>query len=124
MSLPISQWFITSEAFPALEQSFKTAAEKGLLLYDIMTERFEITNILQKELANTPEVFGGLVDGTVEEPAIVIESVHNFCKVVSGVALKTSGMVFLIRLSRARVLPTWLLIWLIWLSGALSLKLS
>ena len=36
---------ITPEAFPALEQSFKTAAEKGVLLYDIMTERFEVTNI-------------------------------------------------------------------------------
>jgi len=85
---------ITPEAFPALEQSFKTAAEKGVLLYDIMTERFEITNIIQKELANTPEVFGGLVDGTVEEPAIDIKSVHNFCKIVSGVALKRPAWFF------------------------------
>ncbi len=85
---------ITPEAFPALEQSFKTAAEKGVLLYDIMTERFEITNILQKELANTPEVFGGLIDGTVEEPAIDMKSVHNFCKVVSGVALKRPAWFF------------------------------
>ena len=76
---------ITPEAFPVLEQAFKTAAEKGVLLYDIMTERFEITNIIQKELVNTTEIFGGSVDGTPEEPAVVIESVHNFCKVVSGV---------------------------------------
>ena len=59
-----------------------------------MTERFEITNILQKELANTPEVFGGLIDGTVEEPAIDMKSVHNFCKVVSGVALKRPAWFF------------------------------
>ena len=85
---------ITPEAYPSLEQSFKTATEKGVLLYDIMTERFEITNIIQKELANTPEVFGGLVDGTVEEPAIDIKSVHNFCKVVSGVALKRPAWFF------------------------------
>jgi len=76
---------ITPEAFPVLEQAFKTAAEKGVLLYDIMTERFEITNIIQKELINISEVFGGLVDGTSEEPAVVIESVHNFMKMVSGV---------------------------------------
>ena len=85
---------ITPEAFPALEQSFKTAAEKGVLLYDIMTERFEVTNIIQKELANTPDVFGGLIDGTVEEPAIDILSVHNFCKMVSGAALKRPAWFF------------------------------
>jgi predicted dehydrogenase len=85
---------ITPEAFPVLEQAFKTAAEKGVLLYDIMTERFEITNIIQKELANTHEVFGGLVDGTVEEPAIDIKSIHNFCKIVSGVALKRPAWFF------------------------------
>jgi predicted dehydrogenase len=85
---------ITPEAFPVLEQAFKTAAEKGVLLYDIMTERFEITNIIQKELANTPEVFGGFADGTAEEPAIDILSVHNFCKMVSGAALKRPAWFF------------------------------
>jgi predicted dehydrogenase len=85
---------ITPEAFPILEQTFKTAEEKGVLLYDIMTERHEITNIVQRELVNTPDVFGGLIDGTAEEPAIVIESVHNFCKVVSGVALKRPAWFF------------------------------
>lgn len=85
---------ITPEAYPVLEQAFKTAAEKGVLLYDIMTERFEITNIIQKELANTPDVFGGLIDGTTEEPAIDILSVHNFCKMVSGSALKRPAWFF------------------------------
>jgi len=85
---------ITPEAFPILEQTFKTAAEKRVLLYDIMTERHEITNIVQRELVNTPDVFGGLLEGTDGEPAIVIESVHNFCKVVSGVALKRPAWFF------------------------------
>jgi len=85
---------ITPEAFPILEQTFKTAAEKGVLLYDIMTERHEITNIIQRELVNTPDVFGGLLNGTADEPAVVIESVHNFCKVVSGVALKRPAWFF------------------------------
>jgi predicted dehydrogenase len=85
---------ITPEAFPVLEQTFKTAVEKGVLLYDIMTERHEITNIVQRELVNSPDVFGGLLDGTVGEPAVVIESVHNFCKVVSGVALKRPAWFF------------------------------
>ena len=76
---------ITPEAFPVLEQAFKTAAEKGVLLYDIMTERHEITNIIQRELTKNPNVFGGLIEGTVEQPAIFKESVHNFMKMVAGV---------------------------------------
>ena len=85
---------ITPEAFPVLEQAFKTAAEKGVLLYDIMTERNEITNIVQRELVNTPDIFGGLVDGTAKEPAVVIESVHNFMKMVSGVPNKRPAWFF------------------------------
>lgn len=78
---------ITPDAFPILEQTFKVAEEKGVLLYDIMTERHEITTIIQRELSKIPEVFGSLVEGTSEEPAIVKESVHNFSKVVSGAPL-------------------------------------
>ena len=79
---------INSEAFPVLEEAFKTAEEKGVLLYDIMTERSEITTIVQCELSRIPDVFGSLVDGTAEEPAIVQESIHHFSKMVSGSALK------------------------------------
>ena len=56
--------------FPKLEQAFKTAEKNGVLLYDIMTERHEVTTILQRELSKIPEVFGELKVGTVEEPAI------------------------------------------------------
>ncbi len=75
---------IDQEGFVKLQQAFAKAKEKDLLLYDIMTERFEITSILQKELSMFPEVFGDLVDGTREEPAITKESVHHFFKYVSG----------------------------------------
>jgi len=79
---------ITHEAFPVLEQAFKTAEEKGVLLYDIMTERHEITSIIQRDLANNFEVFGGFVDGTPELPAGAKESVHHFSKMVAGSPLK------------------------------------
>ncbi|HET6560178.1 MAG TPA: putative oxidoreductase C-terminal domain-containing protein [Prolixibacteraceae bacterium] len=85
---------ITSDAFPILEQAFQTAKEKGVLLYDIMTERHEITSIIQRELARNNEVFGGLVDGTPEEPAIVKESVHHFSKTVAGSPLKRPSWFF------------------------------
>lgn len=73
--------------FNMLQQSFIEAANKHLLLYDIMTERSEITNILQKELAHIPEVFGELQKGTDLDPAVVLESVHFFYKYVSGKTL-------------------------------------
>ncbi len=46
------------------------AKEKKSLVYDIMTERFEVTTGIQKALSLQSEVFGSLVDGSPEEPAI------------------------------------------------------
>ena len=73
--------------FPVLEAAFKTAGEKGVLLYDIMTERFEITTILQKLLSQNREIFGSLTNGSIQEPAVTKISVHHFSKTVSGKAL-------------------------------------
>jgi predicted dehydrogenase len=70
--------------FELLQKAFTAAEEKRALLYDIMTERFEVTTILQRELARAPEVFGTLEKGTPSEPAIVMESVHHFFKEVAG----------------------------------------
>ncbi|WP_353182929.1 putative oxidoreductase C-terminal domain-containing protein [Parapedobacter lycopersici] len=70
--------------FPRLEAAFAQALENHVVLYDIMTERYEINTILQKELSQLPEFFGGLVTGDAEHPAITKESVHHFFKEVSG----------------------------------------
>ncbi|WP_295116852.1 putative oxidoreductase C-terminal domain-containing protein [uncultured Chitinophaga sp.] len=78
---------ITPEAFPQLEAAFKTAADKKVLLYDIMTERSEITNMLQKEFSHIPAVFGDLQKGSKDAPAVTIESVHYYYKNVSGKTL-------------------------------------
>ncbi len=59
-----------------------------------MTERYEITTILQKELSLIKEVFGDLQTGTPEEPAITKESVHHFSKIVSGTPLKRPAWFF------------------------------
>ncbi len=85
---------ITPDEFPKLEQAFQVAAEKGVLLYDIMTERHEITTMLQRELSQIREVFGELQVGTEENPAITKESVHHFFKYVSGSALKRPAWFF------------------------------
>jgi len=78
---------INAAGFDQLKQAFDIAAKKKLLLYDIMTERFEINTILQKELSMIPEVFGTLQRGSINNPAITKESVHHFYKFVSGSVL-------------------------------------
>ena len=70
-----------------LEDALRKADASGLLLYDIMTERFEVTTMLQRALSQEPSVFGELLPGTVDEPAISKESVHHFSKTVSGAPL-------------------------------------
>ncbi len=75
---------ITPDNFPMLEEAFKVAAAKGVILYDIMTERHEITTMLQKELLHNAAVFGELLPGTKEQPAVEMISVHCFYKSVSG----------------------------------------
>ncbi|MEN8227929.1 MAG: putative oxidoreductase C-terminal domain-containing protein [Bacteroidota bacterium] len=75
---------ISPDKFPMLEQAFEVAAENGVLLYDIMTERFEINTIMQHELSEITELFGELETGTPDNPAITKESVHHFSKKVSG----------------------------------------
>ena len=85
---------ISPDDFPALEEAFRVAEEKEILLYDIMTERYEITTILQKLLSQKEEVFGQLSAGTKEEPAVVKESVHHFSKIVSGAPLQRPAWFF------------------------------
>ncbi len=85
---------IDTPGFKELIQSFKDASVKKVLLYDIMTERSEITNVLQRELARNTAIFGDLKKGTPEAPAVEMESVHHFYKFVSGSALTRPGWFF------------------------------
>ena len=67
-----------------LEKVFKIAKENNVLVYDIMTERFEVTTAIQKALSMISSLFGELIDGTPENPAISKESIHHLFKYVSG----------------------------------------
>ena len=79
---------IDQKRFRLLEQTLDEAAEKGVMVYDIMTERSEVNNELQRVLVAQPELFGELQKGTPEDPAITKESVHHFFKYVSGQPLR------------------------------------
>ncbi|MCF7734255.1 MAG: Gfo/Idh/MocA family oxidoreductase [Akkermansiaceae bacterium] len=74
--------------FEKVKLAFAEAEKRGVLLYDIMTERYETTTILQRELSQMPAVFGTLEQGTPEQPAITKESVHHYFKYVSGKPLQ------------------------------------
>ena len=43
-------WILRSEDLPLLDTALTTADGRRLVAYDIMTERFEITSVLQREL--------------------------------------------------------------------------
>lgn len=90
-------WIISSRDMPRLERVLNQAREKSLVAYDIMTERFEITSILQKSLVNDQQVFGKLVSGTEADPAVTARSIHHLMKVVAGVPLRRPVWFFDVR---------------------------
>jgi predicted dehydrogenase len=77
-------WILKSDDLPMVAASLAAADAKGVVAYDIMTERFEATNSLQRALVNDKATFGDIVQGTAEEPAVYMESVHYLKKVVAG----------------------------------------
>jgi predicted dehydrogenase len=77
-------WILEASDLPKLEHALETADTRALVAYDIMTERFEVTSELQRELVNTRDVFGAVVPGSPTEPAVYMESVHHLMKVVAG----------------------------------------
>ncbi len=78
-------WIIRPEDLPELEAALAAAQSQGVVAYDIMTERYEITSMLQRELVNDPGTFGRPLHGTAEEPGVYMESVHHILKTVAGV---------------------------------------
>jgi hypothetical protein len=77
-----------------LQQLLDDADRKGLIAYDIMTERYEITSILQAALVQDRDVFGEAFPGTAQQPSVYIESVHFLKKLVAGVPLKRPAWFF------------------------------
>jgi len=82
---------IDGQQFEKIKQAFDIAQKNNLVLYDIMTERHEITTILQRELSMIPEIFGTLEKGSSTNPAVEMKSEHNFYKYVSGSVVVRPG---------------------------------
>jgi predicted dehydrogenase len=78
---------INREDFYLLEEAYSNADATDVLMYDMMTERYDMLNIIEKELINDQELFGELRAGSPDSPAIYMESVHHFYKEVAGTPL-------------------------------------
>ncbi len=85
---------IDSANFAELEKAFALAKQKGVLLYDIMTERFEITTMLQKEFSAIRAVFGELQQGDAAQPAVVKGKCAPLFKYISGTPIKRPAWFF------------------------------
>lgn len=75
---------IDFNSFRKLEKAFETAKEKSVVIYDLMTERYVDYNIVNKLLMQNNDLFGEILPGSPEEPAVTLNSVHHFYKEVSG----------------------------------------
>lgn len=78
-------WTLASADVPRLAAALDAAERKGLVAYDIMTERYEITSIVARALAAEPAVFGSPESGAPQQPGAYLRSVHNIMKTVAGV---------------------------------------
>jgi predicted dehydrogenase len=87
-------WIISSEDLPKLQAALDTADANRVIAYDIMTERHEVTTIIQRELVNDPDIFGDICVGGADEPGVFMESVHYLLKAVAGVPLRRPAWFF------------------------------
>ena len=78
-------WIIDAAKFPDLERALESADRRGLVLYDAMTQRFDIAYLLQREFVNDREIFGQPITGSDSQPAVEMASSHFLLKRFNGV---------------------------------------
>ncbi len=81
-------WVIDPGDLPKLARALGIAKAKGLVALDIMSERFEVTTLLQRALIHDAEVFGEIDPGTPDRPGVFMASEHYLYKYVAGVPLR------------------------------------
>lgn len=69
---------INAENYLKLEKAYGIAEKEDLVIYDLMTERHDVQNLVTRTLMSDKEIFGE-VAGKIE-----IEDIHHFFKQVSG----------------------------------------
>ncbi len=87
-------WIIVPDDMDKLQRALDLADARGRIAYDIMTERYEVTSILQREFVQDEATFGTIVSGSPDEPGVTMESVHFLKKNVAGVPLRRPAWFF------------------------------
>lgn len=90
-------WIIEPGDLAKLEAVLEAAERGGVVAYDGMTQRHEISYLVQRELVNDAGVFGKILPGSATEPAVYMESVHYLLKLVAGVPNRRPPWYFDIR---------------------------
>ena len=78
-------WIIDAAQYPKLEKTLNEAERKGVVVYDCMSQRFEIAYQLQREFVNDPAIFGEAVKGSPASPGVAMASTHFLLKYFDGV---------------------------------------
>ena len=81
-------WIINADDFDKLVEVQRQAELRDLLVLDMMTERFEVTTMLLRDIIGDRDIFGPLQAGTRDQPALTLESAHYLKKQVDGALLR------------------------------------
>lgn len=76
---------IDAEDFGRLVAAYAEADRRGLVIYDLMTERYDMLNVVTRRLLSDGDFFGVLDRNA--SPAIRMKSIHHFYKVAAGKAV-------------------------------------
>ncbi|HLT87498.1 MAG TPA: putative oxidoreductase C-terminal domain-containing protein [Sphingobacterium sp.] len=86
---------IDATGYRKLEALMEGNGEKEqVLVYDMMTERYDVKNQIVKSLLNNKDFSGGLLTAEDDKVAILFKSVHHFIKDVSGKPLLRPALFF------------------------------
>lgn len=77
-------WVIEPEDYGRLRTALEIARRRNVVIFDAMTQRYEITCLVQRELVRDPAILGERIRGTEENPAVRLESVHYLLKQMAG----------------------------------------
>lgn len=69
---------INKAGFERLKETYAVAQQKNILMFDMMTERYNLMNEIQKSFIIDTTLFGKMQYGSPEHPAMMESSVHHF----------------------------------------------
>ncbi|MDX2149841.1 MAG: putative oxidoreductase C-terminal domain-containing protein [Bryobacteraceae bacterium] len=73
-------WIIEAEQLPRLIAALDEAERRRVVVYDCMTQRFDLAYQLQRELVNDRDLFGVPQQGSASKPAVRMVSSHFLLK--------------------------------------------